>query len=289
MADVNYFDAMQLRLLAGRWFSADFPADFMLIGRQYESVAQAAPWGIVITRTATRIFGMGTPEEALDQLLVSDNETYRVIGVVEDFHMSGGLEDPLNSVMIIRSTETLLPVMAALLLRIDPAQTEAALAHVDAVWQKHRPDIPIERRFFRQTYNALVDAETRGINIAASFASFISILISVFGLYALAFYSTQRRTKEVAVRKVLGGTSKKLIRLLTWDFLKPVLVACVVASVCAYYAIFYYVQQFSARAELPWGGYFAVSAGTVLVAALTVATQCYRAANADPVESLRHE
>jgi putative ABC transport system permease protein len=232
---------------------------------------------------------MGTPEAALDQLLLSDDVAYRVIGVVEDFHMSGGLEDPLNSVMIIRSTQALLPVMAALLLRIDPAQTDAALAHVDAVWQRHRPDIPIDRRFFRQTYNSLVEAETRGINIAATFASIISILISAFGLYALALYSTQRRTKEVSIRKVLGATSKRIIRLLTWDFLKPVLVACVLASVGASYAILYYLQQFSSRTEVSWLLYVAVACGTLLIAALTVATQCYRAANADPVKSLSYE
>jgi putative ABC transport system permease protein len=294
MADEHYLDAMQLRLLAGRWFSAEFPADFIPVsilmrGPQSPPVELPQPMGVVITRTAARLFGLGTPFEAIDEQLLSGADAYRVIGVVEDFHMSGGLEDPLNSVMIIRSTQVPIPVMGALLLRFDPAQTDAALAHVDAAWQQYRPDIAIDRRFFRQTYNALVDLETRGINIAAIFASVISITISAFGLYALAFHSAQRRTKEVAVRKVLGATPKQIIRLLTWDFLKPVLMACALASFAAYYAILYYLQQFASRTEVPWLLYFGVSSATLLLAALTVATQCHRAAKTDPVQSLRCE
>jgi putative ABC transport system permease protein len=297
LVDEHYLDTMQLRLLAGRWFSADFPADFFPVtitppGQQ--PVPQQLPplMGVVITRTAAASYGLGTPDEALDQQFLHGGGpdgpgNYRVIGVVEDFRMSGGLEDPLSSIMMIRATQA--PVLGALLLRIDPAQTEAALTYIDAVWQKYRPNVASDRRFYRQTYSALVDAETRGINIAAIFASLISILISAFGLYALAFYSTQRRTREVGVRKVLGATSRKIIRLLTWDFLKPVLVACVLASVGGYYAILYYFQQFSSRTDLPWLLYLAVTVGTLLVAALTVATQCYRAANADPVKSLRYE
>jgi putative ABC transport system permease protein len=292
LVDESYLDAMQLRLLAGRWFSPEFPADFvpipLSVDGQRPVPAELPPlMGVVITRTAAASYGLGTPEEALDEQFRHSGGNYRVIGVVEDFRMGGGLEDPLSSIMMIRSTHA--PILRVLLVRIDPTQTDAALAHLDAVWQKHRPDLPIDRRFFRQTYNELIDAETRGINIAAIFASSISILISAFGLYALAFYSTQRRVKEVGVRKVLGATSKKIIRLLTWDFLKPVLVACALATVGGYYAIDYYFQQFSSRTEVPWMMYVAVTVGTLLIAALTVATQCFRAAKADPVRALRYE
>ncbi|MES2489493.1 MAG: ABC transporter permease, partial [Pseudomonadota bacterium] len=76
-----------------------------------------------------------------------------------------------------------------------------ALAHIDEVWARHRPDTPINRTFYDQTYNDLIFAQTNGISSAAFFASAITILISAFGLYALAFYSTQRRTKEVGIRK----------------------------------------------------------------------------------------
>ncbi|MES2627063.1 MAG: FtsX-like permease family protein [Pseudomonadota bacterium] len=289
-ADENYLETMQLRLLAGRWFSTDFPADFYVVPPYFqEKVVPRIPplYGVVITRTAAMSFGLGTPEQALGQQLVGQGDNYRVIGVVEDFRPSGGLEDPLSSTMMLTATQT--PTLGSLLVRIDPAQTESALTHIDAAWQRYRPDLALNRTFYTQTYNDRVDTETRSINIAAIFASIISVLISAFGLYALAFYSTQRRTREVGVRKILGATSKKIIRLLTWDFLKPVLVACVMASIGGYFAIEYYLQQFSSRTEVSLFLYFAVTVGTLLVAALTVATQCYRAANADPARSLRYE
>lgn len=295
VVDVGYFDAMQFKLLAERWFSEEFPVDFLPPRPPPPQAGQApAPppeqpvRGIVITRGAVNNFGLGTPEEAIDEIIIDANSRgqFRVLGVIEDFRQSGGLEDPLRSTSIIRATFNPLRV---LLLRIDPAQMDSALVHIDEVWNRHRPDIPINRTFFNQTFNDIVYAQTNGISKAAIFASSITVLISAMGLYALAYYSTQRRTKEVGIRKVMGATSKKIVSLLTWDFLKPVLVACALSCVVGYFAIAGYLLVFSSRAEISPLLYLVVTLGTILVAMLTVAAQCYRAANADPVKSLRYE
>jgi putative ABC transport system permease protein len=297
----EYFDVMQFRLLAGRWFSLDFPSEFLpppppVVPGQPPAPPAAATYGIVITRAAVRNFGFASPEAALGQIInigaagpAAPNQpviNHRVIGVIEDFRMSGGLEDPLRSTSIIRAS---LQPLRTLVLRLSPTQTDGALAHVDEVWARHRPDVPINRTFYDQTFSDLVYQETNGISKAALFASVVTIAISALGLYALAFYSTQRRTKEVGVRKVLGATTKKIIGLLTWDFLKLVLLACVLASVAGYFVTRSYFEQFSSRTDIPLWLYLAVTAGTLIVAALTVASQCYRAANADPVKSLRYE
>jgi putative ABC transport system permease protein len=157
------------------------------------------------------------------------------------------------------------------------------------VWARHHPDLPINRSFFSDTYNGIVAARTQGISIAATFASAVTIIISAMGLYALVLYSTERRTKEVGIRKVLGATTRMVISLLTWDFLKPVLLACVLACGAGYLAIDWYIQQFSSQVEVPSVLYLLVTAGTVLVAALIVMSHCYRAASAHPVKSLRYE
>ncbi|MES2627065.1 MAG: FtsX-like permease family protein [Pseudomonadota bacterium] len=298
----EYFDVMQFRLLAGRWFSPDFASDFMPPQNPPPAPGQAPPppppsatHSAVITRAAVSNFGFESPEAALDQIIMPGGGApppgqpvidYRIIGVLEDFRMSGGLEDPLRSTSVIRATEQ---DMRILVLRIDPTQTTSALAHIDEVWARHRPDIPINRTFYDQTFNDLVYQQTNGISTAATIASVITVVISAFGLYALAFYSTQRRTKEVGVRKVMGATTKKIIGLLTWDFLKPVFAACVLASVAGYFAATRYFAQFSSQTEIPLWLYVAVTVGTVLLAIVTVASQCYRAANADPVKSLRYE
>jgi putative ABC transport system permease protein len=293
---------MQFRLLAGRWFSPDFPSELVppqapppAPGQPPPPPPPSATYAAVITRAAVSNFGFESPEAALGQIIMPGGGTpqpgqpvldYRIIGVLEDFRMSGGLEDPLRSTSVIRATEQDLRI---LVLRIDAAQTDDALAHIDEVWARHRPDLPINRTFYEQTFNDLVLQQTNGISKAAFIASIITVVISAFGLYALAFYSTQRRTKEIGVRKVMGATTKKIIRLLTWDFLKPVLAACVLASIAGYFAASKYFEQFSSRTDIPLWLFLLVTAGTVLLAIVTVASQCYRAANADPVRSLRYE
>ncbi len=285
LVDVGYFDTMGFNLVAGRWFSAEFGTDIM--SNQLPADATTARvYGVVITRRMVSGFGFASPEAALDQIIVQGNFSYRVIGVVENFRQSGGLEDETQSTGIMRASRDPLRV---LLLRIDPEQAESALAHIDAIWARHRPATPINRTFFNQTFNDLVFAETNGISTAATFASIVTILISAFGLYTLAFHATQRRMKEIGMRKVVGATTKKIVVLLTWEFLKPVLIACALACGVGYLAINVYFQQFSARAEISPLLYAVVTMGTLLVAILTVATQCYRAANADPVKSLRYE
>ncbi len=290
VVDPGFFDTMRLKLIAGRWFSEDFQGDFMPPqGPPQPPVPGATPpvRGVVITRFAVSNFGFKSPEDALDKIMTPGGpETYRVIGVVEDFRQSGGLEDVLRSTSIMRSTLTPLRV---LLIRIDPTKMESALKSIDEIWKRHRPSIPVNRTFFDQTFNDLVYAQTNGISKAAILASVITVLISAMGLYGLAFYSTQRRTKEIGIRKVMGATSKKIVYLLTWDFLKPVLVACALASVAGYFAATRYFEQFSSRVGIPVWVYVVVITGTVLVAMLTVAMQCLRAANADPVKSLRYE
>lgn len=290
VVDENYLDTMGLRLLAGRDFSPDFPTDFTVLnlpGQERDESEEPPVFGVVITREAAISYGFGSPQGALEQEFLHGGGTYRVIGVVEDFRLSGGLEDPLTSTYMLRANRQ--NVLGNLLIRLDPAQLQSALAHIDEVWSRHRPDLAIDRTFYEQTYNELIGSETSGINFAAVFASIITVLISAFGLYALAFYSSERRTKEVGVRKVLGATSTSIIGLLTWDFVKPVLVACVLACGLGYYAIIIYFQQFSSQVSISPLLYLGVVIGTVMVAIMTVAMQCYRTANADPVQSLRYE
>ena len=287
IVDIGYFDAMKLNLLAGRWFSEEFPTDMF-----YSSGNTPVPEGessgsIVITRQAVQDFGFDSPAAALGQMLAGSRLSYRVIGVVEDYYLSGGLEDTQRSVEILQAISVIsLPV---LLVRIDPAQREAALKHIDDVWRRHRSSVPMNRTFYSQIFNDLVTSKTKGISLAATFTGVITLLVSIMGLYAIASYSTRRRVKEVGIRKVMGARVGRIVRLLTWDFLKPVIFACLLASAAAYLVIARYLEQFSSRAEVSFWLYAIVVAGTMLVASLTVATECYRAASADPVKSLRYE
>ncbi|MDP2127898.1 MAG: ABC transporter permease [Pseudohongiella sp.] len=280
--DENYIDAMQLQLLTGRNFSQEFPADFMPAGQPDPEQT----YGVIVTPAAVRNFGLGNNEEALDQILMIGTLRFRIVGVVNEFRLSGGLEDTLRSTSVLRTTTQ---PMRTLLIRIDPAQRASVLNHIDSVWATHRPDAPINREFYEQSFNQQIYEETNGINRAAQFAALITILIAALGLYALAYYSTQRRTKEIGVRKVLGASARSIVELLSLDFIKPVIVACVIASVLAYFVTSFYFNQFSAQASLSPVIYVLVVAGMILLSLLTVAAQCIKTAKSDPVTSLRSE
>ncbi|MDP2284764.1 MAG: ABC transporter permease, partial [Pseudohongiella sp.] len=282
VVDEYYVDAMQIQLLAGRNFSRDFPSDFMPVGQADPNHTYAA----LVTPSAIAKFGLGTVDDAIDEVLILNSLQFRIIGVINDFRLSGGLEDNLRSTAILRATN--LP-MQALLIRIDPMQLDSALQHIDSVWATHRPDAPINREFYEQTFNQQIYEETNGINRAAQFAALITILIAALGLFALAYYSTERRTKEIGVRKVLGASANSIVRLLSLDFIKPVIIACVIASVLAYFVTTFYFGQFTASASLPPMVYLLVIASMILISLLTVAAQCIKTAKSDPVRSLRSE
>jgi len=281
----DFLETYQMELVAGRTFSENFPTDFIPI----LSSSAANPnlvYGIIVTDSLARRFGFSSPEEALGQRLNFFNFNTQVIGVVKRFQFSSGMETEERSIGILRSS---LNPMRYLHLRIDPRQAEAALAHIDEVWERHRPGIPIDRTFFSQTFDSVIENRTNGLKIAALMASIITIAIAGFGLYALASYSSLRRTKEVGMRKTLGASSYSIVRLLAWDFIKPVLVACALSWPLAWFAIDRFYRTFSSRAEFSPLIYGVTTVGVIAVALLTVAMRCFRTANENPVKSLRYD
>ncbi len=279
----GFIETYQMELLAGRTFSEEYGTDFIpsASGPDVNVV-----YGIVVTDLLARRFGFATPEEVLGQRFDLFDFKMQVIGVVKRFQFSSGMETDAASLGILRST---LDPMRFVHVRIDPTQSEAVLAHIDDVWERHRPGIPLDRTFFSQTLDDIIENRTGGLSIAALMASIITVVIAGFGLYALASYSSLRRTKEVGVRKTLGASTYSIVGLLAWDFIKPVLIACVLAWPLAWFAIDSFYQTFSSRPEFPLVTYAAVTVGVIAVALVTVATQCFKTANADPVKSLRYE
>ncbi len=280
----NFIETFEFELLAGRGFSEDFATDFMPAPGTPPDEGQT--FGIVVTDLLARRFGIDSPAAAIDQLFMLGNFNFRVVGVIKQFYFQGGMETDENTMGIFRAR---LGPMRFLNIRIDPAQSQEALGHIDTVWARHRPDVPINRAFVDQSFATILEARTGGLSTAALFASIITVAIAAFGLYALASYSSLRRTKEVGVRKVLGASANSIVTLLAWDFVKPVLAACVLSWPVAYYFIDDFYSQFSNQALFPLSNYGLVTLGIVLLALLTVALQCLRTASADPVQSLRYE
>lgn len=280
----NFIDTYEFEFLAGRGFSEEYATDFMPPAGEQPDPEKT--YGIVITDLLAERFGIESPQAALGQIFETGNLNFQVIGVVRQFLFQGGMETDETTLGILLGS---LDPMRFLSIRLDPNMTSEALEHIDAMWIRHRPDIPINRTFLDQTFNSLVEARTGGLSTAALLASIITVVIAAFGLYALASYSSLRRTKEVGVRKVLGASANSIVSLLAWDFVKPVLLACLISWPVAYYFISDFYAEFSSQASFPLYNYGFVTLGIVLLALLTVAAQCHRIANSDPVQSLRYE
>jgi len=172
--------------------------------------------------------------------------------------------------------------------RVAPGQIESVTAFLQNTWQKYAVDQPLEYSFLDEDFARLYHSDRRTGKIMASF-SVVSIFIACLGLFGLASFSAQQRTKEIGVRKVLGASITRIIFLLSKEFAQLVWLACLVASVPAYYFMHQWLQNFAYRIEIDWWFFALAGVLSFTVALLTVSYQAIRAARANPVDSLRYE
>jgi len=172
--------------------------------------------------------------------------------------------------------------------RVRPEKVASAVEFVGSVWQEFAPQQPFEYSFLDTDLDRLYRAEQRTGQIFGIFAA-LAIFVACLGQFGLTAYTIERRTKEIGIRKVLGASVAGISALLSKEFVKLILVAIVIASPVAYYAMTRWLQHFAYRVEIDlW--VFALAGGLALIIALlTVSAQAIKAALANPVESLKYE
>jgi len=262
----DYGKTVGWKFSEGRDFSRDFSTDSL---------------GLVINETAVRYIGIRNP---IGLTMKWGNTSYKVIGVIKDMIM----ESPFKPV---KPTVFLLDYNWAkvITLKINPSvSAHEALPKIAAVFGVHNPGAPFVYAFADEAYRLKFSTEER-IGKLASFFAVLAILISILGLFSLASYITEQRTKEIGIRKVVGASVFSVWYLLSKEFTGLVLMACLIAVPIAYYYLYGWLQQYEYRTEIsPWV-FVATGLGTLMVALLTVSYQAIRAALANPVRSLRSE
>ena len=163
---------------------------------------------------------------------------------------------------------------------------QLAIREIETTWKELVPNVPFEYGFLNQTYESLYKAETNAGKILSS-AMLVTFLISVVGLFAMAFYATQRRVKEIGVRKVNGATVGEILVILNRDFLAWVLLSFLLACPIAYIFVNSWLQGFRVRTEMSWWVFAGVGVIVVLVALITVSYQTWKAATVNPVKALK--
>jgi ABC-type antimicrobial peptide transport system permease subunit len=163
-----------------------------------------------------------------------------------------------------------------------------SLQKVGAVFKKYNPAVPFEYKFVDDEYAGKFGQEER-ISKLASFFAIFAVFISCLGLFGLASFVAEQRTKEIGVRKVLGASVSNLWQLLSKEFVLLVLISLVIASPIAYYLLSNWLENYSYRTDIPWWVFAVTGAGALVITLLTVSFQAIKAALINPVKSLRTE
>ena len=212
--------------------------------------------------------------------------TYTIVGVVKDFHFSS-LHERIAPLFILND-RVFQRTHNQIVMRIESSNPQAILAQTERVWKRYLPDQPFHYSFLDSDWGALYKSEQVSQRIFGVFA-LLAILIACMGLLGLAIYIIQQRTKEIGVRKVLGASIPSIVALLSRDFLKLVLIAIVIASPVAWYAMDRWLRDFAYKIDIEWW-VFALAGGLAVgIALLTVSFQSVKAALMNPVKSLRSE
>jgi putative ABC transport system permease protein len=270
LTDFDYIETLGIALVAGRSFSPEMDAD----------TARA----LIFNETAVRDLGWKTPEEAVGKTIdYFGNLNGTIIGVVKDFHFQP-LQVRMQPLMMTLAPEE----YGYAMMRIAAHDLASTLDDIKRIWTGFAPEWPFDYLFLDDNFDKLYRAEQRLGKIFGGFGA-IAILIACLGLFGLASFTAGRRTREIGIRKVLGATASGIVRLLSREFVKLVLVANVIAWPVAYFAMNKWLQHFAYRIDLRWQVFALAGALAVMIALLTVSTQAVKAALANPVEALRCE
>jgi ABC-type antimicrobial peptide transport system permease subunit len=264
--EVGYdlLEMLTIQMAQGRTFS-----------KQYVSDSSA----IILNEAAIAFMGIKAPVGKTVSLW---GKEYHIIGVAKNFHFESLYERVKPCFMRV------FPTNGNVLVKIAAGQEKQTLARIQQFFQAYNLGLPFEYRFLDQDYQALYAAENR-IAILSRYFAGIAILISFLGLFGLAMFSAEQRTKEIGIRKVLGASVSNLVALLTTDFLKPVIIAILIAVPVAWYAMHEWLQGFAYKVDLAWWVFAVAAIVAIVIAALSVSFQAIKAALMNPVRSLRSE
>jgi ABC-type antimicrobial peptide transport system permease subunit len=268
----EYAKSLGMKIVDGRDFSREFPTDSN---------------AVLINQTAVKYMGLQNP---VGKLIKDDDEEdpnppLTIIGVVEDMITQSPYEPVKQGVYVFDKHGN----SSYYNLRLNPNQSASQnIAVIERVFKEHFPDLPFEYDFVDAEYGEKFASEERIGTLSGIFTA-LAILISCLGLFGLTSFVAEQRTKEIGVRKVLGATVFNVWNMLSKDFLKLVVISCFIAVPIAYYIMNGWLQDYPYHILLEWWIFALAVIGAMLVTVITVSFQAIKAANANPVKSLRTE
>jgi putative ABC transport system permease protein len=269
--DYDFINVFNMEVIAGRNYSRDFVTD--------------TDSAVVITRSAAELLGFESPEKAIGEKITvgEDQGEVNVIGVVADYHQNSLKEAVEPMVLYLADVST-----EYIALKVNTVDLDETLSYIKGHWEAIFPGNPMSYFFLDDFYNRQYQSDQRFSKLISVFA-LLALFIGGLGLLGLSAFTTQQRTKEIGVRKVLGASVANITLLLTKDFTRLILIAIVIAVPLTYLAMSEWLKGYAYRIEVSPAALIAAGICTILLAVLTVSWQSIKAAIANPVDSLRSE
>ena len=272
--DESFLQTLGIQPLSGRLFSSEFPADTNA--------------RLVINLATVKDLGFASADDAVGKKLYFDwrgeSYEYHVVGVVKDFHFQD-LHVPIAPYAFALNNR---PFFSYLLVQAKAGNLSTLLNSIGKTWSSLNPNEPFEYSFLDEDFQKNYATEERRAAMVAFFTA-IAILISCLGLFGLAAFSAEQRTKEIGIRKVLGASVGSIVSLLSKDFIKLVVIALLIAAPIGWYFMNKWLEDFAYRINIGWWMFAVAGVFALLIAFATISLHAIRAALTNPTKNLRTE
>ncbi|MGB5555705.1 MAG: FtsX-like permease family protein, partial [Flavobacteriaceae bacterium] len=272
LVDAQFIPTLNLQLLDGRGFEDRFNDSL----------------SVVINEAAAKQIGWKNPIGSMIRYPGGNMESYKVIGVLKDFNLES-LHSHIEPFALFSNTSKSYDTgVSFITLKLKAGNPKDITNDIQDRWNKYQPDIPFEYSFLDDDLNAAYLSDKRQASLFGVF-TFLTIFVACMGLLGLIAFTAQQKTKEIGIRKVLGASISEIVQLLAIDFVKVVIIALLIASPIAGYFMNNWLQDFAYRIDIPWWVFAFSGVMALVIAMLTMGFQAIKAANVNPVKSLRTE
>jgi putative ABC transport system permease protein len=291
--DGNAFPTLGMRVIAGRGITeqreADLGAPMFRTDPERDRLIEQRGLNVVVDEAAARLLGFGDAQSAVGRQIGRDSDDgrpvapYTIVGVVNDARFESARFDSVPKIYYVAPTGHL-----SLAIRFEPSRAASVMSAVEGLWKSSVTTSPFEGFFADERIANMYSRDERRARMFAVFAGF-AVLISCLGLFGLAAFTAERRTKEIGIRKVLGARTRDIVRLLVWQFTRPVLLANLIAWPIAWWAMRDWLSEFQSRIDISPTPFVLAALIALAIAAATVSAHAVRVARANPIHALRYE
>ena len=275
IVDFNYAKTYGIEMKEGRDFSPDYPGDLI---QSFEDTVG----NFLINEKLAKL--IDKPDLLGTELNVW-GFSGKIVGVMKDFHFKSVREDVEPMFVIVTDTAGF---MNNMVVRLDPKQVATSMKKLEAIWNDIMPGYPFDYKFVNDDIDRMYRTEER-MGSLVKYLAILAIIIACLGLFGLASYTAEQRTKEIGIRKVMGATQTLVVQLLSRRFALLVFISAILACPLAWFAMKKFLQEYHAKTSLDWWIFVGAALLAMIIAQITISYQAIKAANTNPAQALRYE